>query len=177
MGNFDGDLYSFGSHMAIVNFQEDYGLEETGIIKGGLKASVIYLYDLYRIKDYIASSGNDKKEIVRRLQAALKIKGFYHGIIDGEIGKNTKEGAYSYQKYKGIEVARELSVNDFLDLVDDAESSVDDLIAEELNKINKKTNWLLWVVLALAILCWLAYKTYGFDRLKMLLNLNSEQGK
>ena len=94
-GNISG-RYREGTRAAIRAFQEDFGLEVTGVADNETQALLFAV--LYRPLRY-GSSGED----VKRLQTRLTELGYYHGKISGNYLEGTQSGISAFQEKNGLE--------------------------------------------------------------------------
>jgi len=63
-------------------------------------ASATAISQLGAAPDYTQRGSTGKS--VEKLQQALKIKGYYTGVVDGKFGQNTENAVKAYQKAKGL---------------------------------------------------------------------------
>lgn len=117
-GSVDGD-YGSGTVSAVKTFQAANGLTADGA------AGTATLNKIYRdtAKEYSSSSGNnssstsgvsstgyitlregDESDDVRKLQQALKKKGYYSGSVDGKYGSGTVSAVMSFQRMNSLTV-------------------------------------------------------------------------
>jgi peptidoglycan hydrolase-like protein with peptidoglycan-binding domain len=101
-GETDGNLYSFDTHKAIADFQKKQGLESTGFLNEESKAYLSYIYNISVLDNYLNYTGTDEKKRIQKYQTALKVLGFYHGKIDGVIGKETEKNIQKYKQRYGM---------------------------------------------------------------------------
>lgn len=94
-GNLDG-VYGEETREAVMAFQQDMGLEPTGI--ADVRTQVVLSAARYRRLRY-GSTGDD----VRELQTRLTTLGYYKGKISGNYLEATRAAVRSFQKANGIE--------------------------------------------------------------------------
>jgi hypothetical protein len=101
-GPMDGQLDSYATKSAIMQFQQRYGMVPTGILTPDVVGILGYQAELAELGGHLASVGYDKRSSSKRLQAALKTEGFYTGRIDGAIGPASRRAIKSYQQSRGM---------------------------------------------------------------------------
>ncbi len=100
LGYYTGEItgkYKEGTRDAVKQFQEDYGLEATGV--ADLPSQVVLMTARYRTLKY-NSSGDDVKELNTRLQEL----GYYKERIKGNYLNATKNAVEKFQKNNGLKV-------------------------------------------------------------------------
>lgn len=95
-GNLSG-RYREGTREAIRTFQEDFGLDQTGI--ADLQTQSLLFSTMYRPLRY-GSSGDDVKE----LQTRLTELGYYKGKISGNYLEGSRAGIRTFQGKSGLAV-------------------------------------------------------------------------
>jgi hypothetical protein len=73
-----------------------YERGNTATLDTGAKDTLIYLGDLFALDRHLVSRGTDRRSKGKKLQAALKIHGTYHGKIDGAVGPGTRAAISAY---------------------------------------------------------------------------------
>lgn len=79
--------------------------------------------DLKKYQDQLAKDKNKQSRLVRRLQTALQLLGFYYGKIDGDFGPSTEEALGAYQQAKGFYPTSFITEYDIQQLEADARTS------------------------------------------------------
>jgi peptidoglycan hydrolase-like protein with peptidoglycan-binding domain len=101
-GPLNGNLDSYDSKSAIMQYQAQYGLVQTGILLPEVKGILLHQGDIAEITEHLNNPGYDKRSKAKRLQAALKSQGLYTGKIDGIAGKGTRAAVKLYQQSQGM---------------------------------------------------------------------------
>lgn len=111
-GSLNGNLDSYDSKAAIMQYQARYGLVQTGVLMPDVKGILLHQGDIAEITSHLNNPGYDKRSKAKRLQAALKSKGFYTSKIDGIAGKGTRNAVKLYQQSQGMIPTGALIPND-----------------------------------------------------------------
>jgi peptidoglycan hydrolase-like protein with peptidoglycan-binding domain len=101
-GPLDGKLDSYASKSAIMQFQQRYNMVPTGILTPDVAGILSYQAELAELSGHLAYVGYDKRALGKRVQAALKVEGFYSGGIDGAIGPGSRKAISAYQQARGL---------------------------------------------------------------------------
>jgi peptidoglycan hydrolase-like protein with peptidoglycan-binding domain len=123
-GQFDGRLDSYESRSAIMEYQKKYGLSPTGVLQQEVKSLLIYQGEVAVLSNYLSYLGYERNDKARRLQAALKVMGFYSSLIDGLIGGQTMDAVRLYQQSKGMPVSGVLLPAEEDELVSEAKDKL-----------------------------------------------------
>jgi len=95
-GMIDGEINSYESRSAVKAMNNAYERGSTASLDPKARDTLIYLGDLFTLDRYLSAQGNDARTKAKRLQAALKIHGTYHGAIDGAVGPGTRRAISAY---------------------------------------------------------------------------------
>ena len=101
-GNISGN-YREGTQAAIRKFQEDFGLEITGIAD-------VQTQELLYAAQYRPLEKGDSGEDVKTLQSRLTELGYYNGKISGNYLEGTHYGIHSFQNVNGLTVTGKADV-------------------------------------------------------------------
>lgn len=101
-GQIDGEVNSYETRSAIKSMNMAYELGNTASLSPNSKDTLIYLGDLFMFDRILISKDNSQKGKAKKIQAALKIHGFYHDKIDGAIGVGTRRNIMEYKNAKGL---------------------------------------------------------------------------
>ncbi|MEO5343509.1 MAG: caspase family protein [Gammaproteobacteria bacterium SHHR-1] len=101
-GPMDGKLDSYATKSGIMQFQQRYNMVPTGILTPDVVGILTYQAELADLGGYLAYAGYEQRGTKKRLQAALKVEGFYTGRIDGAIGPGSRRAISSYQQARGM---------------------------------------------------------------------------
>jgi peptidoglycan hydrolase-like protein with peptidoglycan-binding domain len=101
-GPLDGNLDSYATRSAIMAYQQQHGLPQTGMLLPEVKSILSYHSELAELSGYVGYSGYDPRDRARRLQASLKVLGFYSGTIDGSLGGGSRTAISQYQQSNGL---------------------------------------------------------------------------
>jgi len=115
-GAIDGQINAYETRSAIKAMNNAYERGNTATLDTQTKDTLTYLGDLFTLDRYLVSRGTDRRSKAKKLQAALKIHGTYHGKIDGAVGRGTRTAIAAYtggsssldfeQEYRLIESAK-----------------------------------------------------------------------
>jgi peptidoglycan hydrolase-like protein with peptidoglycan-binding domain len=136
-GAIDGSLHSYETRMAIKKMNETYGIGSRTLLSADAKSTLIFLSTLFDFdKKLIApDSGTYMKN--KKVQAALKVLGFYHGRIDGSMGRNTRNATAEYKRSMGLSPSSYLSYEEERQLVDRAKKVNDKNIADAIESLKE----------------------------------------
>ena len=95
-GAIDGEINAYETRSAIKAMNRAYERGNTASLDPQAKDTLIYLGDLFALDRYLSAQGNDRRTKGKRLQAALKVHGTYHGKIDGAVGPGTRAAIAAY---------------------------------------------------------------------------------
>ena len=123
-GVFDGKLDSYESRSAIMQYQQRYGMPTTGVLQQEAKSLLIYQGEVAVLSNYLNYLGFERRHKARRLQAALKVLGFYSSRIDGIIGRGSRNAVRLYQQSKGMVVSGALMPSQEDELVSEAKDKL-----------------------------------------------------
>ena len=106
-GVYDGPINGkFGplTEEAVIRFQKSSGLEADGVVgsttMNKLKEKSAKETGASNVQVYKSGDANDE---IKKIQSALKEKGFYNGPTNGKFGPLTEEAVKRFQKANGIE--------------------------------------------------------------------------
>lgn len=95
-GSIDGEINAYETRSAIKAMNRAYERGDTASLDSRAKDTLIYLGDLFTLDRYLVARGSDRRTKRKKLQAALKIHGTYHGKIDGVVGRGTRAAIAAY---------------------------------------------------------------------------------
>jgi len=110
-GKIDGDLYTHASYDAIQHFQEKRQDLSTGFLEQPAKTYLSYIDRVLTLEHYLTKNATHRRGKRRQLQAALAMEGFYHGRIDGRVGKGTKRAIRRYKAAAGLNGSNRATLN------------------------------------------------------------------
>ncbi len=139
-GNIDGNLYSYETKRAIKKMHKEYGKRATTYLNPKEKDNLIYLGTLFNLNKVLMLKGSDEVSHYKRIQAALKIEGFYHNKIDGISGTNTRRAIYSYKDAKGLVPSYNLSFQEESNLLNSAKAINDKNIEETISTLSSSNS-------------------------------------
>jgi hypothetical protein len=132
-GKIDGEVNSYETRSAIKAMNVAYEIGDTASLSPRSRDSLIYLGDLFTFDRVLIAQDNGKKAKAKKIQAALKIHGFYHDKIDGAIGSGTRRNIAEYKMAKGLSSGTSFDFEEEYQLVSSAkqvnDKSMDDTIA------------------------------------------------
>ena len=101
-GPLDGKLDSYESRVAVMQYQLSHGLPQTGELSPDLKGVLLQQGNIAELTEHLHNAGETQHDKGRRLQAALKVQGFYNATIDGDFGSKSQAAMRLYQQAKGM---------------------------------------------------------------------------
>ena len=122
--SFNGNLESYESRSAIMQYQQRYGLPTTGTLQDDVKNLLVFQGESAVLSNYLNYLGYERRDKARRIQAALKILGFYTKSIDGVLGRNSQDAIRLYQQSKEMTISGALMPADEDELVSDAKAKL-----------------------------------------------------
>ncbi len=133
-GALDGELNSYQTHAALRKFYSSYELDGSEVLEQGLKKQLIALGELFLYDRALIAKLHTPEAQIKQLQTALKIHGYYHDVIDGLMGKQTRKAIISYKKANLLDESQYLDLDSKYHLVKNAkiknEKSIDLILAK-----------------------------------------------
>ena len=136
-GKIDGELNSYETRSAIKELNKTYRISSSASLKPEEKDTLIYLGTLFDFDRYLIAKGEDKHTRGKRIQAALKILGFYHSKIDGAVGGGTRRAITEYNNAYGLGYDNSLGYEGEYQLIKKAREMNDKNIDEALADLKK----------------------------------------
>ena len=134
-GKIDGEVNSFETRSAIKELNIAYEISNSASLKAEEKDSLIFLGTLFKLDRYLILRGNDRKSKGKKIQAALKIHGFYHSKIDGAVGRGTRNSIAEYKSDKGLSYSGSLDFEEEYQLVSSAKAMNDKNIEDTIGSL------------------------------------------
>ena len=134
-GPIDGVINSFETRSAIKEMNKAYEIGNTSYMSPQERDALIYLGTLLQFDRYLISQGTDSKSKGKRIQTALKIHGFYHGKIDGVVGRGTRSAITAYKQAKGLGSSSQLGYEEEYRLINSAKEINDKNIQDTINSL------------------------------------------
>lgn len=131
-GRIDGQVNSFETRSAIKDMNIAYEISNSASLKPEAKDTLIFLGTLFGFDRYLIASSNDKRTKSKKIQVALKIHGYYHGKIDGAIGKGTRGSIAQYKGDNGMSYSGSLDFEEEYQLVSSAKEKNDKNIEDSI---------------------------------------------
>lgn len=131
-GRIDGEVNSFETRSAIKDMNIAYEISNSASLKPEAKDTLIFLGTLFELDRYLIARNNDKRTKSKKIQAALKIHGYYHGKIDGAIGKGTRGSIAQYKANNGMSHSGSLDFEEEYQLVSSAKAKNDKNIEDAI---------------------------------------------
>jgi len=132
-GKIDGEANSYETRSAIKAMNNAYEIGDTASLSPKAKDALIYLGDLFAFDRLLINKQNTKRAKAKKIQAALKIHGFYHDKIDGAIGSGTRRCIADYKAAKGLSYGNRLDFEEEYQLISSAkrinDKNIDDTVA------------------------------------------------
>jgi peptidoglycan hydrolase-like protein with peptidoglycan-binding domain len=136
-GPIDGQINSYPTRTAIKELNRAYEIGDTAYMSPQERDALIYLGTLLQMDQALSSQGNDRRSRTKRIQAALKVLGFYTGKIDGSSGPMTRRAIADYRQANGLASGYRLGYEDEYRLVTTAKQSNDRNIEETLASLKR----------------------------------------
>ncbi|MCF6207092.1 MAG: peptidoglycan-binding protein [Sulfurovum sp.] len=136
-GKIDGEVNSFETRTAIKELNKAYGIGNTAALKPEEKDTLIYLGTLFMFDRNLIARGDNKRTRGKRIQTALKILGFYHGKIDGAVGRGTRSAIAEYKIANGLGASPSLDFESEYRLVSSAREMNDKNINDSIESLKK----------------------------------------
>jgi len=136
-GPIDGQINSFESRSAIKALNRAYEIGDSAYMSPQERDTLIYLGNLLQIDRALITQGSDRRSRTKRVQAALKVLGFYPGKIDGSSGPMTRRAIAEYRQANGLASGYRLGFEDEYRLVTTAKQSNDRNIEETLASLKR----------------------------------------
>jgi peptidoglycan hydrolase-like protein with peptidoglycan-binding domain len=136
-GPIDGQVNSYPTRTAIKEFNRAYEIGDTAYMSPQERDALIYLGTLLQMDQALSTQGNDRRSRTKRIQAALKVLGFYTGKIDGSSGPMTRRAIADYRQANGLVPGYRLGYEDEYRLVTTAKQSNDRNIEETLASLKR----------------------------------------
>ena len=142
-GKIDGEVNSYETRSAIKAMNNAYELGTTASLSPNAKDALIYLGDLFMLDRILIAKDNSRRGKAKKIQASLKVQGFYHDKIDGAIGSGTRRCISDYKSAKGLSSGSALDFEEEYQLISSAKTlndkNIDDTLAS-LKGQNAQTN-------------------------------------
>jgi len=134
-GKIDGEVNSFETRSAIKDMNIAYEISNSASLKPEAKDALIFLGTLFSFDRYLTASSNNKRTKSKKIQVALKIHGYYHGKIDGAIGKGTRGSIAQYKGDNGMSYNGSLDFEEEYQLVSSAKAKNDKNIENSIGSL------------------------------------------
>ena len=134
-GNIDGQVNSFETRSAIKDMNIAYGISNSASLTPEVKDTLIFLGTLFMFDRYLIVNNNGNRAKNKKLQVALKIHGYYHGGIDGAIGRGTRGSIGQYKFDNGMSSGNTLDFEEEYQLISSAKDKNDKNLDESINSL------------------------------------------
>jgi peptidoglycan hydrolase-like protein with peptidoglycan-binding domain len=131
-GRIDGEVNSFETRSAIKDMNIAYEIGNSASLKPEAKDSLIFLGTLFDFDRYLIARNSDQRIKSKKIQVALKIHGYYHGKIDGAIGKGTRGSIAQYKGDNGMSYSGSLDFEEEYQLISSAKAKNDKNIEDSI---------------------------------------------
>jgi hypothetical protein len=139
-GPLDGEVNSYETRSAIRELNKKYGIGTTAFLKPEVKDTLLYLGTLFSLDRVLIASGKDSKTKAKKIQAALKVLGYYHDKIDGLIGKGTRACIANFKRDNGMTPNGKLDFEEEYRLITMAKEKNEKSIDETIASLNSLGN-------------------------------------
>ena len=136
-GPIDGQVNSFETRSAIKALNRDYGIGDGAYMSPQERDALIYLGTLLKLDRALIDQGTSRRSHTKRVQAALKVLGFYTGKIDGSSGPMTRRSIAEYRRANGLAPSYRLGYEDEYRLISTAKKANDRNIEETLASLKR----------------------------------------
>ncbi len=131
-GRIDGEVNSFETRSAIKDMNIAYEISNSASLKPEAKDTLMFLGTMFGLDRYLIARNNDKRTKSKKIQAALKVHGYYHGKIDGAIGKGTRGSIAEYKANNRMSHGSALDFEEEYQLVSSAKERNDKNIEDSI---------------------------------------------
>ena len=139
-GPIDGQINSFETRTAIKELNRAYEIGDTAYMSPQERDALVYLGTLLDLDRKLIAQGTDRRTKTKRIQAALKVLGFYTGKVDGSTGPMTRRAIADYRRANGLPASYRLGYEDEYRLITTAKQSNDRNIEDTLASLKRLGN-------------------------------------
>jgi len=133
----DGLVQSYETKLAIKKMHKEYKNSNDTFLSSKEKETLIYLGTLFSLDKSLISKRTNERAHYKRIQAALKILGYYHGRVDGISGRGTRKAISEYKVSQSLPSNPSLTFNQESELLNNAKSINDTNIEEAINSLKE----------------------------------------
>ena len=134
-GRIDGQVNSFETRSAIKDMNIAYGISNTSFLRPEVKDTLIFLGTLFIFDRHLIANNNGARAKNKKIQVALKIHGYYHGGIDGAIGRGTRGSIGEYKLDNGLSGGTSLDFEEEYQLISTAKEKNDRNLDDSINSL------------------------------------------
>jgi len=134
-GRIDGQVNSFETRSAIKDMNIAYGISNTASLTPEVKDTLIFLGTLFIFDRQLIANNKGNRAKNKKLQVALKIHGYYHGGIDGAIGRGTRGSIGQYKLDNGMSRGNALDFEEEYQLISSAKEKNDRNLDDSINSL------------------------------------------
>ena len=134
-GQIDGQVNSFETRSAIKKMNKAYKISRSASLKPEVKDTLIFLGTLFGFDKYLTSQSTNPREKNKKIQVALKLHGFYHGDIDGAIGRGSRTSISQYKSANGMTPSGSLDFEEEYQLISSAKKKNDENIEDSISSL------------------------------------------
>jgi hypothetical protein len=134
-GRIDGQVNSFETRSAIKELNIAYGISNTASLNPEVKDTLIFLGTLFIFDRHLIANNSGNRAKSKKLQVALKIHGYYHGGIDGAIGRGTRGSIGQYKQDNGMSHGTSLDFEEEYQLISAAKEKNDRNLDDSINSL------------------------------------------
>ncbi|MDM5270647.1 peptidoglycan-binding protein [Sulfurovum sp. zt1-1] len=131
-GRIDGQVNSYETRAAIKEMNMAYEISNNASLKPEAKDTLIFLGTLFEFDRYLNAQSSDRDTQNRKIQAALKLHGYYHGTIDGALGSGSRNAISQYKADNGMGYGGSLDFEQEYQLINSAKEKNDKNIEESI---------------------------------------------
>lgn len=134
-GNIDGQVNSFETRSAIKDMNIAYSISTTASMSPEERDNLVFLGTLFIFDRYLISNSNNARSKNKKIQVALKIHGYYHGGIDGAIGRGTRGSIGQYKMDNGMSGGNALNYEEEYQMISSAKQKNDKNLDDTINAL------------------------------------------
>jgi len=134
-GEIDGEVNSYETRSAIKEMNRAYEISQSASLKPEVKDTLIYLGTLFEFDRYLIANSNSSRTKGKKIQTALKIHGYYHGKIDGAIGRGSRTSIAQYKGNNGMSATGSLDFEEEYQLISSAKEKNDQNIDDSIRSL------------------------------------------
>ena len=139
-GRIDGAVNSYATRSAIKKMNIAFGVGSTSSLDTKASNNLIFLGTQFILDGHLIAAGDSRQIKYKKIQAALRIHGFYHARIDGIRGDETRRAISEYKRDRGLPYGSSLNYEDEYQLISNAKKINDANIEDTIESLKSAGN-------------------------------------